>query len=185
MTTVATPQKPQVEEGEPTRLLKGPVGQTQLLLAFTISLYIAILVRTAWIHEDAYITLRTVRNLLDGFGPVWNVGERVQAYTHPLWMFLLAGVLGVSGEYYYTTIALCIVISVVTLYVLVFRLAMSPWAAILAILLLCFSKAYVDYLHLRPGKPVDPPATCTVRPGLLARIQIPALVYSSHHCWRV
>ncbi len=38
--------------------------------------------------DDAYITFRTVENFANGFGLTWNVTERVQAYTHPLWMLL-------------------------------------------------------------------------------------------------
>ena len=40
----------------------------------------AMVVRLAWLSDDAYITLRCVENLMRGHGPVWNVGERVQAY---------------------------------------------------------------------------------------------------------
>lgn len=43
-----------------------------------------------WTSDDAFITLRVVRNLLDGFGPVFNPFERVEAYTHPLWLAVIA-----------------------------------------------------------------------------------------------
>ncbi len=43
-----------------------------------------------WTAEDAFIDFRVVRNLLNGHGPVYNVGERVEAYTSPLWVLLLA-----------------------------------------------------------------------------------------------
>lgn len=42
--------------------------------------------------EDSYITLRYARNLADGQGAVFNEGERVEGYTNPLWMLILAGV---------------------------------------------------------------------------------------------
>ncbi|HOB73552.1 MAG TPA: hypothetical protein PKG54_03405 [Phycisphaerae bacterium] len=45
----------------------------------------------AWLCDDAYITFRHVANCLGGNGPVFNVGERVQGYTHPLWLLLLLG----------------------------------------------------------------------------------------------
>ena len=45
---------------------------------------------TAWVSEDAFITFRSVNQFLAGNGPVWNLGERVQVYTHPLWYGLLA-----------------------------------------------------------------------------------------------
>jgi arabinofuranosyltransferase len=42
-----------------------------------------------WMAEDAFIFLRVVHNLLAGHGPVWNVDERVEVYTSPLWVLLL------------------------------------------------------------------------------------------------
>ena len=44
-----------------------------------------------WVDEDALINFRIIDNLLAGHGPVFNVGERVEAYTSPLWLFTLAG----------------------------------------------------------------------------------------------
>jgi arabinofuranosyltransferase len=43
-----------------------------------------------WFSEDAFITLRSVDNLLAGHGPVFNVGERVESSTSALWQFMLA-----------------------------------------------------------------------------------------------
>ena len=42
-------------------------------------------------HDDAYITLRYARNLLDGAGLVWNPGEYVQGYTNFLHLMLVSG----------------------------------------------------------------------------------------------
>jgi arabinofuranosyltransferase len=41
-------------------------------------------------EDDAYITLRFARRWIDGAGPTWTDGERVQGYTHPLWLLQLA-----------------------------------------------------------------------------------------------
>jgi hypothetical protein len=35
------------------------------------------------------ITFRTVNSVIAGFGPRWNVAERVHGYAHPLWMLLV------------------------------------------------------------------------------------------------
>jgi arabinofuranosyltransferase len=43
-----------------------------------------------WVAEDAFIDLRIVQQILAGHGPVYNLGERVEAYTNPLWVALLA-----------------------------------------------------------------------------------------------
>lgn len=42
-----------------------------------------------WISDDGLIVLRTVRNLLAGNGPVFNVGERVEANTSTVWTYLM------------------------------------------------------------------------------------------------
>jgi len=36
--------------------------------------------------DDAFITFRYAQNLLDGLGPVYNAGERVEGYSSPVWM---------------------------------------------------------------------------------------------------
>jgi len=66
-----------------------PVGALALA-AMPVSVLLVMGYRRRWIGDDAYIDLRIVRNLLDGYGPVYNVGERVEAYTNPLWVALLA-----------------------------------------------------------------------------------------------
>ncbi len=53
----------------------------------------------AWVSDDAFITFRHVANCLAGHGPVFNVGERVQAFTHPLWFFLLLAGTTVTSTY--------------------------------------------------------------------------------------
>lgn len=59
-------------------------------LAFTVLCVIALcyLVSLSWVADDAFITLRVVDNFSHGFGLRWNVDERVQVYTHPLWLLL-------------------------------------------------------------------------------------------------
>jgi arabinofuranosyltransferase len=48
----------------------------------------ALALREAWVDEDTFITFRTIDNFVHGYGLRWNVDERVQSYTHPLWMLL-------------------------------------------------------------------------------------------------
>ena len=60
-------------------------------------LFAAVVLRTAWVSDDAFITFRTVDNALHGDGLRWNPAERVQTYTHPLWMLLLLATTAVTG----------------------------------------------------------------------------------------
>ena len=61
------------------------------------------LASVSWfITDDAFISFRYVRNLLDGHGLVFNPGEYVEGYTNFLWVLELAAiwrVLGIRPEY--------------------------------------------------------------------------------------
>jgi len=112
-----------------------------VLLAF----YALIVLQNGWLHEDAFITYRTVDNLLNGHGAVWNVGERVQVYTHPLWFFFIALAHAVSGEVYYTSIFVSWFCSVAAVAVVVFAVAATVRGAVAGLVLFCMCKAFVDY----------------------------------------
>ena len=71
-----------------------------------LGLYALVVLQNAWLCDDAFITLRTVDNWVGGYGLRWNAAERVQAYTHPLWMFLLATCYFFTEEAYYTALVL-------------------------------------------------------------------------------
>lgn len=49
-----------------------------------------LILRRAWVSEDAFITLRHVDNFIKGYGPVFNIAERVEGFTHPLWFAVIA-----------------------------------------------------------------------------------------------
>ena len=121
-----------------------PRWEWLLPTAFAV-LFLVVLIRTAWVCDDAYITMRTVRNLVTGHGLRWNIAERVQAYTHPLWMFVLAGAYGISREPYYCIIVPSIVFSMAAMVLFAFFLPRSPAAGALAMAVLVFSKAFTDY----------------------------------------
>lgn len=50
-----------------------------------------------WNSDDAFINFRVVDHLLHGQGPVFNFGERVEAYTSALWVGVLAAGSAVLG----------------------------------------------------------------------------------------
>ena len=43
-----------------------------------------------WVGEDAFIFFRYVDNFVKGNGLVFNVGERVEGFTSPFWVFVLS-----------------------------------------------------------------------------------------------
>jgi arabinofuranosyltransferase len=110
-----------------------------------IALLLVALLRTAWVCDDAYITFRTVDNIVNGYGAVWNAGERVQAYTHPLWMAMVTVPYVVTREPYYTSMALSIALTLLTAVLLAKRLAPTPWTLLVCFVALLSSKAFVDF----------------------------------------
>ena len=55
-------------------------------------------VSRAWTCDDAFITFRAVEQFLAGHGPVFNIGERVQVFTHPLWFMALSAWAAAGGS---------------------------------------------------------------------------------------
>lgn len=100
---------------------------------------------TAWVCDDAFITLRTVDNALAGHGLTWNADERVQAYTHPLWLLALLAAGAALGDLYAASLLLGALGTAVTLAILVWRVAASRASAALALAALFGSRAFVDY----------------------------------------
>jgi len=113
------------------------------------------MVQNAWLSDDGYITLRVVENFVAGYGPNFNVGERVQVFTHPLWMFLLSGAYyffrhlplagAISLPLYHLTIWTGLALSIVTLGLFYWKLVPNWPAAICALLALGFSRSFIHY----------------------------------------
>lgn len=114
--------------------------QLLLLLLFTL-----LVLRHAWMMDDAYITLRTVDNLFAGYGPVWNPGERVQSYTHPLWMMICCAIYAITREYFYSLLVAGALISTAALAIVTFKLSRSQYLAIALLLVAMLSHAFVDW----------------------------------------
>jgi len=124
-------------------------GASSRVLPFAVTLLLAALLplflRTAWLCDDALVTLRTVENFLDGEGLRWNPAERVQAYAHPLWLFFLSAWIWWSEEHFFTPMLVSVGVSLLAAVVLVRRVAAGAGAAVLAVVALAGSKAFVDY----------------------------------------
>jgi arabinofuranosyltransferase len=122
-----------------SRRVSARIGFVVAAVVFSV-IYIA----NCWIGDDAFITFRVSENLISGYGPRWNVAERVQVFTNPLWMFLMAGVAAITGEFYYTAMAVSFVIGLIMLGV-IWRWLDRPLDGWLALALLASSKSFVDY----------------------------------------
>ena len=115
------------------------------LLNFLIFLFFLILLKTAWVADDAFLTIRSVDNFVNGYGLRWNILERVQIYTHPLWMFLLSGIYYFLRNPLLTFYTTSILISLVTVYFFGIKFTKNYAKIILGFAILFFSKSFIDY----------------------------------------
>ena len=73
-------------------------GRVIHLLSLPWLVLLAWLTSVAWfLTDDAFISFRYVRNLLEGHGLVFNPGEYVEGYTNFLWILELAALWGLFG----------------------------------------------------------------------------------------
>jgi arabinofuranosyltransferase len=42
-----------------------------------------------WTEDDGFINFHVVQQIMAGHGPVFNTGQRVEAFTSPVWLFML------------------------------------------------------------------------------------------------
>ena len=122
-----------------------PGHEGAALAVMAILFYALVVVRTAWISDDAYITFRTLDNFANGYGLTWNAGERVQAFTHPLWALVLSALHSYSSDFYLTAIFVSIVLSLATAAIVAFGTARPRTGGFLGIAMLALSRAFVDY----------------------------------------
>ncbi|MEM6705768.1 MAG: hypothetical protein AAF690_23840 [Acidobacteriota bacterium] len=118
-------------------------GRRSLLLAG--GLWVVAWLLSAWISDDAFITYRTIDNALGGNGLRWNPDERVQSFTHPLWLFVQLPFVALTGRPALAGLAVSFALGLLTLRLLVTRVARSPQHAVVAIVLLAASRASLDY----------------------------------------
>lgn len=120
-----------------------------------LGLYAWLLIYTAWVSDDGFITLRSVENFIHGYGMAYNVGERVQTFTHPMW-FLLQSVINFiflklpgnplgGGQAYYLNVCLSIFVSLAAVFFFSFKIASSTRNAILGLTIFSVSKAFLDF----------------------------------------
>ena len=63
-------------------------------------------IHLAWTCDDAFISYRYAKHLVDGQGLVFNPGERVEGITNPLFTILVAGMMAAGFEPRFASMAL-------------------------------------------------------------------------------
>ncbi|GHT22991.1 hypothetical protein AGMMS4957_13920 [Bacteroidia bacterium] len=99
----------------------------------------------AWQSDDAFHAYTMARNLADGNGFVYNIGERVSASTCPLHTIIVGIVYKVFGGMYFSSLLLCILYSMGAIAILFNSVCKSKQSIILATILLVFCKSFISY----------------------------------------
>jgi arabinofuranosyltransferase len=120
-----------------------PAGGWLRLAAFLVIM--AAIVKCAWICDDSFITMRSVDNLLHGRGLTWNPGERVQVFTHPLWLLVLTVADLLSPSAWWAAILSGLVVSAAVVALVLARLEPRAGVVIAVAAALALSRAFVDY----------------------------------------
>jgi len=118
---------------------KQPVLLAAMLAAATM------LLGTAWVGDDAFITLRVIDNLVNGYGLRFNSIERVQVFTHPLWLMFLTPFYALTREPLLTTMLVSATLSLGALWLLATRIAKSIEYGCLLILAAVASPAICQF----------------------------------------
>lgn len=106
----------------------------------------SIVVLFGWVSDDAYVTLRSVDMLWQGHGPVYNVDERVQAYTHPLWFLILCVGYGASfGEPWWAAFLPSVLYTGIAVICVVLAFRREPVRALIALGLLAAGRSFLEY----------------------------------------
>jgi arabinofuranosyltransferase len=101
----------------------------------------------AWVGDDSFITFRVIDNFLNGYGLTFNPPERVQVYTHPLWMALMTLAYALTREVIFTTSAVSLALNAATVLVFYRFSGRRMVATTLFVGCLVSSKALGDYLN--------------------------------------
>lgn len=130
---------------EIARLIKHPYARPAVLYAAWVALFFVMFFKS-WVSEDAYITFRVIDNFIHGYGLRWNVYERVQIYTHPLWLLLQIPFAFFIKNLFALNIALSLLCSsaAVAVVLLTFRKSLAV-TLVFFMLPLFTSKTFVEY----------------------------------------
>jgi arabinofuranosyltransferase len=130
-------------EAEPVNAVPRSIGNRTIYIC-SAALLVTFIVRTAWICDDAYITARTIDHWLQGYGLRWNISERVQTFTHPLWLLVIAAAWRVAGGFYWSSMVISIAFASCAAIVMT-TMGGASLVGAAALFVLSSSQAFVDF----------------------------------------
>src|ERR1700722_8122665 len=108
---------------------------TSVIVMLALAALAFTLISGARVTADAYITFRVVDNVVHGYGLRWNTAERVQVYTHPLWMLFHVPFYALGINIFYVSVAISPLCTLVALLLTVHTFR-KDWPQTMAMLLM-------------------------------------------------
>ena len=121
-----------------TKKLKSFIKVSTLIFGLIVFL-------SAWNCDDAYHGFVTVRNILNGNGFVYNVGERVNVCTCPLFVLMLTGFTFIFREVTIASYILCTVFSTAAFYMITSNFCKDKWQVLLTFLATTSSYCFMSF----------------------------------------
>ncbi len=111
--------------------------------AFAVVMFLITIL--AWNCDDAYHAYVMAKNLINGNGFVYNIGERVNASTCPLFTLLVALVYAVMGDMYLSGIVTCLICSGVAVWFVFFKFCKNTKSVLFALICLGGANGFITY----------------------------------------
>ena len=114
------------------------------IVFFSVLLYKVI--SESWICDDAYHAFIMARNLVEGKGFVYNIGERVNASTCPFYTLIVALFYAISGNMYMSGTISCILLSAAAIGILLFCVCKrKPFLIACVGMVMLFNRSFISY----------------------------------------
>ncbi len=148
MTAIAPDELPPKQESASPAAFAVPERQALQSLAAFMLITVALIISVSYIDEDAFISFRAVENFVHGHGLKWNLDERVQAFTNPLWVLLLIPVRALLGDVLRASMVMSVLCSTAAVGVVAWEFRKHALVFAFALFLPLFlSRAFTDYTN--------------------------------------
>ena len=112
---------------------------------FSLILFTVTVLLLAWQSDDAYHGYVMARNLAEGHGFVYNIGERSTASTGPLFTLIISLAYFFTREMFFTSLVVCTLLSSAAFYILVYKFCRSKEQILMVMLALFASPSFMSY----------------------------------------
>ena len=112
---------------------------------FALLIFIAVITLLAWQSDDSYHAYIMAKNLVDGNGFVYNVGQRATATTCPLFTLVVAAGYFVIRDMFFVSLLINIVFSAIAFKILAWDFCRTKRQIVFCLAVLIGSESFVSY----------------------------------------